>query len=462
MEVLKRQNPYTVYNNQRQKLQEKFVQGGANSNSKEAEKLRQLLQLRYKTDKFLKDIKGRSEWEYADSEIKSNLDVALAKVNFQQDEEVREKVYEEVIAKYKDRALVQKSYVSRLINELNQIYNQIGNLEEVNKKKVEGLKNELEKHFIDKKFWNYKNSAYEIQGEKDDIITLIAQARSVIDYSAYYAALGLAGELATAVGLSVTQEKIDNEVNEILQALGIEEGTIKSKVVGTDTVQRVTIDYGSGKEIVTTQKTQDKVDVIVELKDKDIGTPKTLGLSVKSYEYTDNISILSGNGYSIMSEYQEFLNHLSNLLYSSDSRTTELNKIKTYNFIKATIGLHALIGRFKIYDEKQGVIHSKGADYFVAIERSAQSEDRFKVYSTKDMAIAILENLTNSKLRSSDDKEHFINLSHSAERKATRDRIMKKIDTQDKNVLHQEYQKRFANLQVMLHLTNLKNSLPKT
>lgn len=259
--------------------------------------------------------------------------------------------------------------------------------------------------------------------------------------------LGNIGELAIAKGLEIINSEIDKQSDElILKASG--------KVVGEDTSEKIYISsskfFKNSKTGVAVDfsNTQDKVDIELQYTDDD---SKNRTFSIKNYPYLNHLKILEGNGYPILTMYPNFLRHYISLLYSISNKEIAENEERNpsfYNTIKSTIGVHALIGG--VLAKKEGnIIKTKKADYFAVNVREG-TDKGIKVYSTKDLGKRIITNPSEG-----------IDLVASSKRNAKRNEIMKSLQGISYSKIDSNMITRFSNLQVILHMEQLKKQINK-
>lgn len=268
-------------------------------------------------------------------------------------------------------------------------------------------------------------------------------AYAVITYGDLAKKKGQIGEMFGAVATYYALNKEEDGANEIVQDFlqNMQKGNNNIRITGESKSQKV-FSSELGKQFVSRYSifedengvkykldanTDDKVDFEISVPESH---KETIKFSMKNYGNISQITLLKGNIYPILDNYLNFLNHFLELTNSTDITLLD----KYFGLLKSTVGIHALIGNvYAIKDD--ALIKTKTADYLV-INKSSQKVGNFTVFSTSEVSDAILKSSSLISLNTED--------------------IIRKPYNPAK-----EFDNRFSNTQVELHINQLKNSLTR-
>lgn len=271
---------------------------------------------------------------------------------------------------------------------------------------------------------------------REEFVKALNTAYSFLTFGSLASKVGDAGELFGAIATLKYFYKEEKEVDKIIMDFLSGASSDLVKITGADTSRKVfTQDLGSKYALQskpdesgnfwTLTPTQDKVDFKITSPERQ---GETINFSVKSYKDSSTIHILSGNIYPILEEKLNFLYHFLNLVTEPKSS----DSANMYNAAKQIVGLRALIGGVRTLNEDGNIINSGTADYLLVISNTRKN-NAVKVYSTKKIAQMIFKNAELIGVKPDFDYE-------------------RKADSNN------EF-KRFSNIDVELHLAQLKNSL---
>ena len=316
------------------------------------------------------------------------------------------------------------------------------------KKEFDIVKKYLNKinSFEIKEFKNLGTKSYILPEESDGITREEFTKALVSAYSrlTYGSLASKVGDIAEYFGAAAAARVLlkENEVTQEIEKMLTNDKSGMIKVTGKERTQAAfksslgeTYTQGKldqdGNSFYTLKATQDKVDFKIVIDDK---TGESLNFSVKNYKNPSTIHLLKGNIYPILEENMVFLYHFLNMItaFKDGGRPNENDINAIYDEAKRMVGIRALIGGRLIKQDNQ-LIHSDTADYLLVVNNSKKNNPA-SLYSTKTLGQNIIKSI------------NFIE-------------IKPEFNTPLRSPDMTNESSRFSNIEVSLHLSQLKASM---
>lgn len=262
--------------------------------------------------------------------------------------------------------------------------------------------------------------------------------------------IGKIGEYFGAAAVAIAYAKEDESIDKVLSDLvknGKGSGSgMTIEIVGeqksakgfysddpSNFVQGVQQSGSEGEYFYHFHPTDDKVDFVLTTTDN----PSGITFSMKNYADTSSVTILSGNIFPILANYNNFIEHYIALLISSGSTNRSGQISEMYQAVKFTVGVHGLVGGVKALNDLGAVITTPTASYFIVNNNRRTDDQSLRVYNTKTLGQAIINQANLIELLGGD-------------------RINEPYDPRKS-----DYDSRFSNINVELKLRELRKSISK-